>query len=316
MRIPFRAGLLGLSLAVLSLPAAAADRLSVVTSITVLADIVKQVGGDDVEVRSLVGPNGDAHVYEPTPQDAQAVTKADLIVVNGLELEGWMDRLVTASGTKAKIVVASQGIATLRAEDEDHEAHEAQEAHDDHADEGHEHGGLDPHAWNSAANGAIYAANIAKALEAADPADAATYQANGAKYVAELKDLDAWARREVATIPEAKRKVITSHDAFGYLGAAYGIEFHAPVGFSTESEASAGDIARLIDQIKQEHIKAVFIENATDPRLVQQVAKASGAEMGGELYAEALSTEDGPASTYAKMFRYNISLLVAGMKQN
>lgn len=313
MRIPFRAGLLGLSLAVLSLPATAAEKLSVVTSITVLADMVRQVGGDDVDVRSLVGPNGDAHVYEPTPQDAQAVTKADLIVVNGLELEGWMDRLVTASGTKARIVVASQGIATLRAEDEDHEAHAA---HDDHAGEDHDHGGLDPHAWNSAANGAIYAANIAKALEAADPAHAAAYQTNGAKYVAELKDLDAWARREVATIPEGKRKVITSHDAFGYLGAAYGIEFHAPVGFSTESEASAGGVAKLIDQIKHEHIKAVFIENATDPRLVQQVAKASGAQMGGELYAEALSTEDGPASTYAKMFRYNISSLVAGMRQN
>ncbi|WP_225771054.1 metal ABC transporter substrate-binding protein [Inquilinus sp. Marseille-Q2685] len=315
MRIPFRAGLIGLSLAALSLPATAAEKLSVVTSITVLADMVRQVGGDDVEVRSLVGPNGDAHVYEPTPQDAQAVTKADLIVVNGLELEGWMDRLVTASGTKARIVVASQGIATLRAEEEGHEAHEA---HDDHAgeDHDHDHGGLDPHAWNSAANGAIYAANIAKALEVADPAHAAAYQANGAKYVAELKDLDAWARREVATIPEGKRKVITSHDAFGYLGAAYGIEFHAPVGFSTESEASAGDVAKLIDQIKHEHIKAVFIENATDPRLVQQVAKASGAQMGGELYAEALSTEDGPASTYAKMFQYNISSLVAGMKQN
>lgn len=297
MRIPFRAGLLGLSLAVLSLPAAAADKLQVVTSITVLADIAKQVGGDTVEVRSLVGPNGDAHVYEPTPQDAQAVTKAGLVVVNGLQLEGWMDRLVAASGTKATVVVATEGVPTRRMEEDGQEI-------------------TDPHAWNSAANGAIYAANIAKALAAADPAHAATYQANGAKYEAELKALDSWARSEVATIPQAKRKVITSHDAFGYLGAAYGIEFHAPVGFSTESEASAGDIAKLIDQIKQEHIKAVFIENATDPRLVQQVAKASGAEMGGELYAEALSTADGPASTYAKMFRYNISLLVAGMKQN
>ncbi|WP_034852890.1 metal ABC transporter substrate-binding protein [Inquilinus limosus] len=315
MRIPFRAGLLGLSLVALSLPAAAAEKLSVVTSITILADMVRQVGGDDVEVRSLVGPNGDAHVYEPTPQDAEAMAKADLVVVSGLELEGWMDRLVAASGTKAKVVVASQGIAVLHAEDEGAEGHEAHD-HDDHDHEGHDHGGLDPHAWNSAANGAVYAANIAKALEAADPAHAATYQANGAKYVAELKDLDAWARREVATIPEGKRKVITSHDAFGYLGAAYGIEFHAPVGFSTESEASAGDVAKLIDQIKHEHIKAVFIENATDPRLVQQVAKATGAEMGGELYAESLSTEDGPASTYAKMFRYNISTLVAGMKQN
>lgn len=297
MRIPFRAGLLGLSLAVLSLPAAAAEKLQVVTSITVLADIARQIGGDTVEVRSLVGPNGDAHVYEPTPQDAQAVTKAGLVVVNGLELEGWMDRLVAASGTKATVVVATDGVPTRKMDEDGQEI-------------------TDPHAWNSAANGAIYAANIAKALAAADPAHAAAYQANGAKYEAELKDLDAWARSEVATIPAAKRKVITSHDAFGYLGAAYGIEFHAPVGFSTESEASAGDIARLIDQIKQEHIKAVFIENATDPRLVQQVAKASGAEMGGELYAEALSTADGPASTYAKMFRYNISLLVAGMKQN
>ncbi|WP_395675894.1 metal ABC transporter substrate-binding protein [Inquilinus sp.] len=297
MRIPFRAGLLGLSLAVLSLPAAAADKLQVVASITVLADIAKQVGGDNVEVRSLVGPNGDAHVYEPTPQDAQAVTKAGLVVVNGLQLEGWMDRLVAASGTKATVVVATEGVPTRRMEEDGQEI-------------------TDPHAWNSAANGAIYAANIAKALSAADPAHAAAYQANGAKYEAELKALDAWARTEVATIPQAKRKVITSHDAFGYLGAAYGIEFHAPVGFSTESEASAGDIAKLIDQIKQEHIKAVFIENATDPRLVQQVAKASGAEMGGELYAEALSTADGPASTYVKMFRYNISLLVAGMKQN
>lgn len=297
MRIPFRAGLLGLSLAVLSLPAAAADKLQVVTSITVLADIAKQVGGDTVEVRSLVGPNGDAHVYEPTPQDAQAVTKAGLVVVNGLQLEGWMDRLVAASGTKATVVVATEGVPTRKMDEDGQEI-------------------TDPHAWNSAANGAIYAANIAKALAAADPAHAAAYQANGAKYEAELKALDSWARSEVATIPQAKRKVITSHDAFGYLGAAYGIEFRAPVGFSTESEASAGDIAKLIDQIKQEHIKAVFIENATDPRLVQQVAKASGAEMGGELYAEALSTADGPASTYAKMFRYNISLLVAGMKQN
>ncbi|WP_343714750.1 zinc ABC transporter substrate-binding protein [Inquilinus sp.] len=297
MRNPFRAGLIGLSLAVLSLPAAAAEKLQVVASITVLADIAKQVGGDNVEVRSLVGPNGDAHVYEPTPQDAQAVTKAGLVVVNGLELEGWMDRLVAASGSKAAIVVATEGVTTRKMDEDGQEI-------------------TDPHAWNSAANGAIYAANIAKALAAADPAHAAAYQANGAKYEAQLKDLDAWARREVATIPAGKRKVITSHDAFGYLGAAYGIEFHAPVGFSTESEASAGDIAKLIDQIKREHIKAVFIENATDPRLVQQVAKAAGAQMGGELYAEALSTADGPASTYAKMFQYNISSLVAGMKQN
>ncbi|MDR6289707.1 MULTISPECIES: metal ABC transporter substrate-binding protein [Inquilinus] len=298
MKTLFRAGLLGLSLAACALPAWAQDKtLNVVASFTVLADIVHQVGGDTVAVRSLVGPNGDPHVYEPTPQDAQALAKADVVIVSGLDLEGWMDRLITASGYKGKIIVASDGIVTRRMEDDGKEI-------------------TDPHAWNSAANGVVYAQNVTKALAAADPAHAAAYQANGAKYEAELKDLDGWARREVATIPEAKRKVITSHDAFGYLGAAYGIEFRAPVGFSTESEASAGDVAKLIDQIKHEHIKAVFIENATDPRLVQQVAKASGAQMGGELYAEALSTEDGPASTYAKMFRYNITTLVGGMKQN
>jgi zinc/manganese transport system substrate-binding protein len=298
MKTLFRAGLLGLSLAACALPAWAQDKtLNVVASFTVLADIVHQVGGDSVAVRSLVGPNGDPHVYEPTPQDAQALAKADVVIVSGLDLEGWMDRLITASGYKGKVIVASDGIVTRRMEDDGQEI-------------------TDPHAWNSAANGVVYAQNVTKALAAADPAHAATYQANGAKYEAELKDLDSWARREVATIPEAKRKVITSHDAFGYLGAAYSIEFRAPVGFSTESEASAGDVAKLIDQIKHEHIKAVFIENATDPRLVQQVAKASGAQMGGELYAEALSTEDGPASTYAKMFRYNITTLVGGMKQN
>ena len=298
MKTLFRAGLLGLSLAACALPAWAQDKtLNVVASFTVLADIVHQVGGDSVAVRSLVGPNGDPHVYEPTPQDAQALAKADVVIVSGLDLEGWMDRLITASGYKGKIIVASDGIVTRRMEDDGKEI-------------------TDPHAWNSAANGAVYAANVTKALVAADPAHAAAYQANGTKYEATLKDLDSWARREVATIPAAKRKVITSHDAFGYLGAAYSIEFRAPVGFSTESEASAGDVAKLIDQIKKEHIKAVFIENATDPRLVQQVAKASGAQMGGELYAEALSTEDGPASTYEKMFRYNITTLVAGMKQN
>ena len=298
MKTLFRAGLLGLSLAACALPAWAQDKtLNVVASFTVLGDIVHQVGGDTVAVRSLVGPNGDPHVYEPTPQDAQALAKADVVIVSGLDLEGWMDRLITASGYKGKIIVASDGIVTRRMEDDGKEI-------------------TDPHAWNSAANGVVYAQNVTKALAAADPAHAATYQANGAKYEAELKDLDSWARREVATIPEAKRKVITSHDAFGYLGAAYGIEFRAPVGFSTESEASAGDVAKLIDQIKHDRIKAVFIENATDPRLVQQVAKASGAQMGGELYAEALSTEDGPASTYAKMFRYNITTLVGGMKQN
>lgn len=277
--------------------AASAADLKVVASFSVLADMVKQVGGDHVEVRSLVGPNGDPHVFEPTPQDGQALANSDLVFVSGLNLEGWMDRLIQASGYKGEVVVASNGVSTRKMEEDGAEI-------------------TDPHAWNSAANGAIYAKNIAAALVKADPAHAADYEARGAKYEHQLQTLHDWAVQLVNTIPAEKRKVITSHDAFGYLGAAYGIEFHAPTGVSTESEASAATVAALIDQIKKEHIKAVFLENSNDPRMVQQIAAATGAELGGTLYAEALSDSDGPATTYAKMFRTNIELLVNGMKNN
>jgi zinc/manganese transport system substrate-binding protein len=288
---------LSLAFALCGTGAAQAKELNVVASFTVLADMIKQVGGGHVQVRSLVGPNGDPHVYEPTPQDGQALTKADLVFVSGLGLEGWMDRLISASGYKGTIVVASDGIKTRRMKEDGKQI-------------------TDPHAWNSAANGVRYAENITAALIKADPEDAADYQANGAKYVAQLRELDAWARQQVATVPAAKRKIITSHDAFSYMGAAYGIEFRAPVGFSTESEASASEVAALIDQIKREKIKAVFLENSNDPRLVQQIASATDAKLGGTLYAEALSKSDGPAPTYAQMFHYNIDLLVKGMLVN
>jgi zinc/manganese transport system substrate-binding protein len=274
-----------------------AKPLNVVASFTVLADMVREIGGADVSVHALVGPDGDPHAFEPTPQDGQALAKADLVVVSGLGLEGWMDRLIAASGYKGKIVVASKGISPLEMEEDGKTI-------------------TDPHAWNSAANGAHYARMIADALALADAAHAKDYETRGDAYVKTLMDLDAWARRQVATIPTDKRKVITSHDAFGYLGAAYGISFHAPVGVSTEAEASAADVAALIDQIKKERIKAIFIENSNDPRMVAQIAKATGAKMGGELYPESLSKSDGPVPTYVKMFRYNVEKIVEGMKAN
>lgn len=274
-----------------------AKNIDAVASFTVLADIAKQIGGPHVHVSSLVGPNGDPHVYEPTPHDAAALAQAELIFVNGLGLEGWIDRLIRASGTRGTVVVASDGIAILQRTKDGRQV-------------------PDPHVWNSAANGAIYAANIAKALIAADPADAADYRANDIRYEAELRDLDAWAHREVEAIPADERKIITSHDAFGYMGAAYAIEFRAPVGFSTEAEPSASTVAALIDQIKRDNIRAVFLENATDPRLVEQIAAATGVRLGGTLYAEALSPPDGPAPSYAAMFRYDIETLVNGMRAN
>ena len=277
-------------------PASAQD-LNVVTSFTVLADMVRQVGGDHVHVRSLIGPNGDPHVYEPTPQDGNALAKADLVFVSGLGLEGWMDRLIKASGYKGTVVVASKGVATLSMREEGKTI-------------------TDPHAWNSAANGVIYARNIAFALAKADPQRATDYKIRGERYMQQLQALDSWAHKMVNAIPAYKRKVISSHDAFGYLGAGYGIEFRAPVGFSTESEASAADVARLIDQIRRERIRAVFLENSNDPRMIRQIASETGAVLGGTLYAEALSAPGGPAPDYATMFRHNIELLVKGMRGN
>ncbi len=276
---------------------ASAKELDVVVSFTVLADMVRHVGGDHVHVRSLVGPNGDPHVYEPTPQDGKALAKADLVIVSGLGLEGWMDRLIKASGYKGAIIVASNGVVTRTMDEDGKEI-------------------TDPHAWNSAANGAIYARNITAALAKADQRHAADYRERGKKYEQQLQALDTWARQQVAALPAKKRRVITSHDAFGYLGAAYGIAFHAPVGFSTESEASATTIAGLINQIRKEGIKALFLENSNDPRLVQQIASETGAHLGGTLYAEALSKPDGPAPDYVAMFRHNITLLVKGMAAN
>ncbi|NIF50408.1 metal ABC transporter substrate-binding protein [Enterobacter sp. Ap-1006] len=287
---------IGIALALaLSSQMAAAKTLNVVASFTVLADMAKQVGGDHVKVTSLVGPDGDPHSFEPSPKDSVALRNADVVIVSGLGMEGWMDRLVTASGYKGKVIVASQGINTRSMEEDGKSI-------------------TDPHAWNSAANGAIYAENIAAALVAADPQDAAAIRKSGDSYAARLKQLDGWAKKRFADVPQAKRKVLTSHDAFGYFGEAYGVTFLAPVGFSTEAQASASDVASLIKQLKDEHISTYFIENQTDPRLVKQIASATGAKPGGELYPEALSGPGGPASTYEKAFKHNVNTIANSMK--
>ncbi|MBX8540230.1 metal ABC transporter substrate-binding protein [Pseudomonas cichorii] len=274
---------------------AQAKPLEAVASFTVIADMVSNVGGDRVHVTSLIGPNGDPHVYEPTPRDAQALKNADLTFVSGLHLEGWMDRLIKASGYKGQPVVLSEGIKTRYMQED---------------------GKLitDPHAWNSAANGVIYVRNIMTALKKADPEGASVYEANGQRYIVQLQQLDLYARDQIQSVPESKRKILTSHDAFGYFGDAYGVTFLSPLGFSTESEASAADVAKLIRQIKSEHVTAYFFENSGDPRLVKQIADASGAQPGGDLYVEALSPPDGPAASYVQMFRYNVDKLTAAMK--
>ncbi|WP_333715152.1 metal ABC transporter solute-binding protein, Zn/Mn family [Yoonia sp.] len=311
-------------------PAFADDKLKVVSTFSILTDIVANVGGDRVEIITLVGPDGDAHVYQPSPADAQAVAGAAVIVANGLGFEGWMDRLVEASGTKATIVTASDGVTPIafgeeehdhaegEAHDHDHE-HAEGEAHDhdhDHAKEeagheGHDHGAFDPHAWQSVTNVALYVGNIERGLAAADPEGADAFKANAAAYLAELDMLDAELRAAVAALPEDRRTVVTSHDAFGYFAADYGLTFVAPQGVSTEAEASAQDVAALITQIKAENIGAIFVESIADPRLLDQIASETGAKVGGTLYSDALSAADGPAATYLAMMRHNLSQLTA-----
>ncbi|MBW1214021.1 metal ABC transporter substrate-binding protein [Pantoea allii] len=275
-------------------PLSMAKTVDAVASFTVLADIVKQIGGDHVHVKSLVGPNGDPHTFEPTPQDSEALAKADVVFVSGLGLEGWMNRLVSASGYKGQPVVASTGIETRTMEEDGKTI-------------------TDPHAWNSMYNGTIYAKNVMDALIKADPQDADDIRKRGENYIQQLQKLDSWAKTSFAAIPQQKRKVLTSHDAFGYFGQRYGVTFLAPVGFSTEAEASASDVASLITQLKQQHIKTYFMENQTDPRLVKQIASATGAKPGGELYPEALSTASGPAPTYEAAFKHNVEVMLKSM---
>lgn len=269
--------------------------VNVVTSFSILGDMVQQVGGEHVSVKTLVGPDGDPHTFEPSPQDSAAIANADIVVVNGLGLEGWLDRLIKASGFKGKLIVASEGIKT-HTMDEDGETV------------------VDPHAWNSAANGAQYAQNIVKGLISADPEDKEALRKSGEDYIAKLKTLDDWAKKRFTGIPEAKRIVLTSHDAFGYFSRAYNVRFLAAQGLSSESEASAKDVAELIEQIKADHVTTWFIENQLDPRLVKQIASATGTKSGGELYPEALSPKGGPADTYTKAFKHNVDTIADSMK--
>jgi zinc/manganese transport system substrate-binding protein len=280
-------------------PARAQQRLDVVATFSILGDFVKNVGGDRVAVVTLVGPNGNAHVYAPSPGDAKKVADAKVVFVNGLGFEGWLERLVKASGTKAPIVVATTGIKPReRAGDHDHD---------------HDHGRADPHAWQSVANAKIYVANIRDALIAADPAGKDTYHANAAAYLAELDALEREVRDVVAKIPPDRRRVVTSHNAFGYFQDAYGISFTAPQGVSTEAEASAKDVAAIISQIRKQKAAAVFLENVTDPRLVEQIARETGAKVGGTLYSDALTDDKGDAPTYVDLIRHNLRQLAAAL---
>ena len=342
------AALLALSLAA---PAIAQSErpMPVVATFSILGDMVERIGGEHVAVTTLVGPDGDTHVYQPTPADARAVSEATILVVNGLQFEGWLDRLIDASDFDGMRVVATDGIEPIAFDDDHDDEHDDGGSHDDHAEEAghddhhdheehaeagthdhdddhedeahaegddhdhHHHGAFDPHGWQSLGNAAAYIDNITAALAQADPANAADYYQNRATYGAEIEALDAEIHEIVAGLPADRRTVVTSHDAFQYFGRDYGLTFLAPQGLSTESEASAQDVARLIERIRDEGISAVFLENITDGRLLEQIANETGATIGGTLYPGALSGPDGPAPTYLDMMRHNATTLAQAL---
>lgn len=288
-----------ITLTTLTAVSAFAEPLKVVASFSIIGDFAKNVGGDRVDVTTLVGPDGDAHVYEPSPADAVSMASAKLVLVNGLHFEGFLQRLVEASASKAAIVELTKGITPIDFKKEFAEAEEG-------GHEGHNHGSTDPHAFQSVVNAKVYVKNIADALCNADSAGCDSYKANAAAYTEKLDGLDKEVRDAIAAIPQEKRVVITSHDAFGYFEHEYGLTFLAPQGLSTESEPSAADVAKLVEQVKQQNAAAIFVENISNPRLIEQISVETGVKVGGTLYSDALSKADGPAATYIDLIRNNI----------
>ncbi|MBR0684829.1 metal ABC transporter substrate-binding protein [Bradyrhizobium manausense] len=282
--------LLLLALLLIASPLQAAERLNVIASFSILGDFVRTIGGDRINLTTLVGPDSDVHVYTPAPGDAKRVAEARLVIVNGLGLEGWLPRLVQSAGSKAQVVTASAGIAPLKLGS-----------------------AADPHAWQSVPNAKVYVTDIVNALATADPDDAEFFRTQAKAYLEKLEVLDREVRDAVAKIPPERRKVISTHDAFGYFAAEYGVQFVAPLGVSTETEPSARDIATIIGQIKTQKIPAVFLENINDDRLIRRIAAETGAKVGGTLISDGLTGEKGSAPTYIDMVRHNIKALTSAL---
>jgi len=287
------AGITTASFALVALPVSAGDdHVKVVASFSILGNMVEEVVGDLADVTTIVGPDADAHVYQPSVADAKAVAEADIIFVNGLGFETWSDTLISESGTEASVHVATDGITPVEVEGE-----------------------TDPHAWNSLSNGVVYVTNVAAVMKEAMPEHADEIAANADAYIAQLEALDAETKAKLAELPADRRTVVTAHDAFGYLADAYGLTFLAPVGIDTEAEPSAKELAVLIDQLKSEGVAALFVENITSPALVEQISDETGIEIGGRLFSDALSERGGPATSYLAMFQHNLGTLLEALSQ-
>lgn len=300
---------IGLLAALTPLAAAATDSaapLRVVASFSILADMVNEVGGPAVDVQALVGPNADPHGFEPSPSDARRLARAELVVVNGLGFEGWMERLIAVSGFRGPIVVATQGVVPRASGHRPIVPSTRLGASAPAA-------AVDPHAWQDLGLAQTYVANIRDALAAARPAQAGLFHERAADYAARLRALDAAVRASLDAIPRHRRRVLTSHDAFGYFGAAYGVDMLAVRGLSSASEPSAARMAQLVDQVRGDRVRAIFVESAVDPRLIQQIARDTGVVVGGRLYSDALTPRGTEADTFLKMSGHNARLIASAL---
>jgi zinc/manganese transport system substrate-binding protein len=279
------------------------EGVPVLCSFSILQDLVQAVGGTRVKVRSLVPAGADVHTFEPRPAQLKVLLASRLLVINGLHFEPWAEKMIRAAGYRGQILVASHGLAT-RAGSAKPAAPATQ------------HGPTDPHAWQDPANVMRYVEAIAEALSSIDPSGTPYYQARARHYLNDLQALDRWITEQIASLQPRQRQVITSHDAFGYFAARYQVRFLAPQGISTEERPSARTVAQLIAQIRRERIRAIFLENMSDPKLMAQMARDTGVKLGGELYPDGLTPPGGPADSYLSMMRHNVNALVAGMRTN
>lgn len=274
-----------------SAAAAPVRPLQVVASFSILADMAREVAGDAAVVTGLVGADADAHVYQPTPADVQRIARADLVLVNGLGFEGWIGRLIRTSGYRGPVVELSRGIEPRR-----------------------ERGAIDPHAWQSPRHARRYVENLRTALVAAAPAQAAAIERRAAAYAQRLDEIDRRAAAAIEAVPPAQRRAITPHAAFGYLGDAYGVTFFSPRGWSTDSEVSAASLAAVIRQVRSQQVRALFLENTTDARTIERIARETGAGIGATLYSDALSAPGTPAATYLGMLSHNTGQLAEALR--
>lgn len=269
----------------------------VVTTFSILQDMVQEIGQDKIEVRNLVEPNQDTHVFEPRPENAKDLAQAKLVVKNGLGFEGWLNRLIKASGYQGKVIEASKGIRPIF-----YGTRRRRRI-------------ADPHAWHSLENAQIYVDNIVESLSTLLPKDADFFKARAEVYKKSLKTLQEKVQKDLEEIPSEKRTIISNHNAFNYLGRDYGITFYAPLGLSTGSEPSAKAVAKLIEKIRKEKIRAMFVENISNTRLLEQISKETGVKIVGVLYSDALSKPGTEADTYLKLMEYNLSSLIKALKE-